>query len=95
MLGGSCKGLKGCIKSIVYSVNKYRIPEPRERGFPQTLKQRVASPCVLALEYHFRKPAEEEERNKVRKLKLERVSVVNYVDSTRRADKATGMNLPK
>jgi hypothetical protein len=58
MRGGSCNGLEGCLESIVYAVNKYRIPEPRERSFPQTLKQRVASPCVLALEYHFRKPVE-------------------------------------
>jgi hypothetical protein len=55
MLRGSCNGLEGCLKSIVYAVNHYSIPEPRERSFPQTLKQRVASPCVLALEYHFRK----------------------------------------
>jgi hypothetical protein len=72
MLGGSCNGLEGCFKSIVYAVNKYRILEPRERSFPQTLKQRVASPCVLALEYHFRKPVEEGgKKEKVRKLRLE------------------------
>ena len=74
MLGGSCNGLEGCVKSIVYTVNKYRIPEPRERSFPQTLEQGVASPCVLALEYHFRKPGEEARRDKVRKLRLQRIS---------------------